>query len=237
MPTLTTEQGAGKTEACKRVLEFLTAASRLAKNEKEAKASAPARKGSAKLSIADKEVPHTRLSPHKGPWHTSPWHLIRWSYLPAGSAILSLSLPLPPPPSRTSRFSRLRLSSPARSLSLPPRRPSAPPQAEGKRRKASVALAASGQSFSRQSFAGEASAEAVSVEVLLREASPVLEAFGNAKTIRNDNSSRFGKYVAVQYDSDSLIIGATSETCALPPSTCSCTPPRSPHAARAASLG
>jgi len=50
------------------------------------------------------------------------------------------------------------------------------------------------------------------VEALLREASPVLEAFGNAKTIRNDNSSRFGKYVAVQYDANSLIVGAASQT-------------------------
>lgn len=50
------------------------------------------------------------------------------------------------------------------------------------------------------------------IENKILATNPIMEAFGNAKTTRNDNSSRFGKYLSIKFNSKNNIIGAQINT-------------------------
>uniref|UniRef100_A0A8C5LN51 Unconventional myosin-Vb n=1 Tax=Leptobrachium leishanense TaxID=445787 RepID=A0A8C5LN51_9ANUR len=56
------------------------------------------------------------------------------------------------------------------------------------------------------------SSSETNVEEKVLASSPIMEAIGNAKTTRNDNSSRFGKYIQIGFDKRYHIIGANMRT-------------------------
>ena len=59
---------------------------------------------------------------------------------------------------------------------------------------------------------GKKKSKKASLEDQIVQTNPILEAFGNAKTTRNDNSSRFGKFIRIHFNMQGKVAGCDIET-------------------------
>ncbi|XP_022062784.2 unconventional myosin-XIX [Acanthochromis polyacanthus] len=62
------------------------------------------------------------------------------------------------------------------------------------------------------------------IERRVLDSNPIMEAFGNACTLRNNNSSRFGKYIQLQLDRCQRLVGASVQTYLLEKTRVTCQP-------------
>ncbi|NXA32754.1 MYO10 protein, partial [Eudromia elegans] len=69
--------------------------------------------------------------------------------------------------------------------------------------------------MSQTSVGAPASEKSTRVEEAILESSPILEAFGNAKTVYNNNSSRFGKFIQLHFSQHGHIQGGRVTDCIL----------------------
>ena len=69
-----------------------------------------------------------------------------------------------------------------------------------------------GAASKRSNLKKDGSLNNVNIEQQVLQSNPVLESFGNARTVRNDNSSRFGKFIEIKFNSAGTLIGASIET-------------------------
>ena len=78
----------------------------------------------------------------------------------------------------------------------------------GKTEAMKVALTYIGEVSQGKGGAPDTSKDADPVAARLMQTNPVMEAIGNAKTVRNNNSSRFGKHFDIQFNEQGAILGA-----------------------------